>query len=256
MFKSKVVIVTGSSSGIGACAAIRLASDGAKAVVIHGRQEEKLKKVKEECEKASKGNVKVHICVGDITDENVRKNLINSTIDQFGQLDILVNNAGLGAPSSLTASKMESYDEMFNVNVRSVMALTQLAIPHLIKAKGNVINISSSAGIKPFPMFFFYSCSKAALDHFTKCLALELGPQGVRVNSVNPSLIPETEFNRRRGVTEDEIKTIIGYVEKAYPLRRAGTTEEVVNAIVYLASDNSKFVTGVIFPVDGGETIS
>jgi len=105
-------------------------------------------------------------------------------------------------------------------------------------------------------MAVFYSCSKAALDHFTKCLALELGPQGVRVNSVNPSLIPETEFARRRGVTEDEIKARIAQVEKAYPLRRAGTTEEVVSAILTLASDNSKFVTGVIFPVDGGSTIA
>jgi len=253
MFKSKVVIITGSSTGIGASAAIKFASEGAKGIVIHGRQEEKLKKVKEECEKASKGNVKVHICVGDIKDENVRKSLINSTIDQFGQLDILVNNAAIGqAPGGLAALAMETYDEIFNVNVRSVMALTQLAIPHLIKAKGNVINISSVVGIKPMGNNLFYSCSKAALDHFTKCLALELGPQGVRVNSVNPALIPETEFIQRRGATEDEKKMRVDHAEKTYPLGRAGTVEEVVDGILYVGSDKAKFVTGVIFPVDGG----
>lgn len=95
-----------------------------------------------------------------------------------------MNNAGINLTGGLASSQMESYDKIFDINVRSVMALTQLAIPHLIKAKGNIVNISSGLGIKPNPRALFYSCSKAALDHFTKCLALELGPQGVRVNSI------------------------------------------------------------------------
>jgi len=255
MFKSKVVIVTGSSTGIGAGTAARFAKDGAAAVVLHGRQEAALKSTKEQVEKAGQGHVKVHIVVGDITDGKVREKLINETVEKFGQLDILVNNAGISIPTPVCDTSIDVFDKIFDVNIRSLIQLTQLAIPHLVKTKGNIVNISSVAALKAMPMFTFYCMSKIALDHFSRCLAVELGPKGVRVNVVNPGAIPETEIGTRQGASVDQVKDYMEKAGAAYPLRRPGTIEEVADMITYLASDKAKFVTGVNIAVDGGSTL-
>jgi len=255
MFKGKVVIITGSSSGIGAGTAIKFAQEKAKGIVLHGRNEKSLQEVKSQCEQAGQNEVKIHTCVGDITDEGVRKNIIDSTIAQFGQLDIMINNAGICTMDDFSNTAMDQYDIIFNVNVRSVMALTQLAIPHLIESRGNIVNISSIGGMKASPIATFYCCSKATLDHFTKCLALELGPKGIRVNSVNPAYVAGTEiFNRQNGgtVSKEIIKGLETYATTTYPLRRSGQLEDVADAIAYLSSDKAAFVTGTIMPIDGG----
>jgi len=251
MFKSKVVIVTGSSVGIGAATAVKFATEGAN-VVVHGRKEAALQEVKQKCLKAGDGKTKVHVVVGDISLEEVRQKLINETIKEFGQLDVLVNNAALFDPSTFSESTMEIYDKLFNVNVRSLIALTQLAAPHLIKSKGNIVNISSDVGCKAVAWAMFYALTKATLNHFTKCLALDMGPKGVRVNSVNPAYIPETDVLNRAGISADDQKFYVNMAKGAYPLQRPGTVDEVADGILFLASDNAKFVTGVIFPVDGG----
>jgi len=249
MFKSKVVIVTGSSGGIGAATAAKFAAEGAN-VVIHGRKEAALHEVKEKCLKAGAG--KVHICVGDISKEEVRQKLVNDTIKEFGKIDVLVNNAALFDQSTFSESSMEVYDKLFDVNVRSVIALTQLAAPHLVKSKGNIVNISSDVGCKAVTWAMFYALTKATLNHFTKCLALELGPKGVRVNAINPAYIPETDVLSSAGIVGDEQKSYVKMAMDSYPLRRPGTMDEVGDAILFLASDKATFVTGVLFPVDGG----
>jgi len=254
MFKSKVVIVTGSSTGIGAGVAAKFAKEGAAGVVLHGRQEAALKNVKEQVEKAGPG-VKVHICVGDITDAKVRENLINGTISQFGRLDILVNNAGISIPTLVCETSIDVFDKIIDVNVRSLIVLTQLAIPHLVKTKGNIVNVSSVAALKAMPRFTFYCMSKIALDHFTRCLAVELGPKGVRVNAVNPGAIPETELGTRQGASVEQVKEYMEKAGAAYPLRRPGTIEEVADVITFLASEKAQFITGVNVPIDGGSTI-
>jgi len=253
MFKGKVVVITGSSTGIGAHTAIRFAGEGATGVVIHGRKEDALKKVKEQVEKAGKGNTKVHIVVGDITKQDVREKLVNETVQQFGRLDVLVNNAGVSTmPVPFSECKIDVYDNTFDINVRSLVILTQLAIPHLTKTQGNIINISSAAGLKALPAFTYYCMSKAAVDHFTRCIAVELGPKGVRVNGINPGAIGETELAARQGATEQFEKTFKERAETLYPLRRLGTVDEVADSILFLASDKAKFITGVSLPVDGG----
>jgi len=251
MFKSKVVIVTGSSSGIGATTAVKFAAEGAN-VVIHGRKEAALNEVKEKCLKAGGGNTKVHICIGDISNEDVRQKLINETVKEFGKIDVLVNNAGLFDPKTFTEASMDVYDKLFDVNLRSLIALTQIAAPHLVKSKGNIVNISSDVGCKAVTWAMFYALTKAALNHFTKCLALELGPKGVRVNSVNPAYIPETDVLSRAGISDEGQEFYVKMAKEGFPLRRPGTVGEVADGILFLASDKATFVTGVIFPVDGG----
>lgn len=256
MFNGKVVIVTGSSTGIGAQIAIRFAKEGASGLTIHGRNEAALKERKNDVEEASGGKTKVHVVVGDITSDEVRKNLIEETIQTFGQLDILVNNAGYWDARGFFNTPLDGYDKMFNVKVRSTIGLCQIAAPHLIKSKGNIVNMSSEYGITPQTEAMFFACADACINHFTKCLALELGPKGVRVNAVNPGYIPYTNALYRLGVNKEEENSYVNLVSKNYPLRRPGTKNEVADAVLFLASDKATFITGTLLPVDGGCTIA
>lgn len=247
-FTGKVVIITGASSGIGAGAAIHLSKLGAK-LVLTGRNEENLKKTVEKC----KGETLA--LVSDVNSEGDREKVVNETIKKFGQIDVLVNNAGIGQVGDILTLSMTDFDNVMNTNVRSVFHLTQLAAPHLIKTKGNIVNVSSVAGIRANPGFISYCISKAAVDHFTRCLALELAPQGVRVNSINPAMI-KTEFHKRLGMDEAKYQAYVGRASGLHALGRIGTVEETAHAIAFLASDkDSSFITGTILPVDGGKTL-
>jgi NAD(P)-dependent dehydrogenase (short-subunit alcohol dehydrogenase family) len=248
-FANKVVVITGASSGIGAGAAVHLSSLGAK-VVLTGRNEENLKKVAEKCKS------EVLAIVSDVTVEADRVTLIEETIKRFGQIDVLVNNAGIGEVGPFTSFSMEKYDSVMNTNLRSVFHLSQLATPHLIKTKGNIVNISSVGGLRPFAGFTAYCMTKAALDHFTKCLALELAPSGVRVNSVNPAFI-DTNFAMRMGISEAAYKDILAKAVQNHPIGRTGTIEDTATAIAFLACNNtSSFITGTLLAVDGGSLIN
>lgn len=244
-FTDKVVIITGASSGIGAGAAEYLASLGAS-VVITGRNENKLKETAKKC----KGSPL--LLLGDINVEADRVNMIDKTIEFYGKLNVLVNNAGLGESAGIVSTTMEQYDEVMNTNVRSVFHLTQLAIPHLIKTQGNIVNVSSVAGPRSFPNLLAYCMSKAALDQFTKCVALELAPDNVRVNSINPGLIV-TDFHKRLGMNDEDYQSFLERSKATHPLGRVGTVEETARAIAFLASDQATFITGAQLPVDGGK---
>ena len=149
-FTGKVALVTGSSSGIGAAVVKHFAKCGAS-VVVTGRNAENVKSVADECVKLSKqGEKAVLQVVGDVTKDADLERLVKTTIDKFGKLDILVNNAGVGAFSSIYDDDlMKTYEKLFNTNVRSVMYLTRLAVPHLEKTNGNIINMSSRLGLRP-----------------------------------------------------------------------------------------------------------
>ncbi|XP_011692393.1 PREDICTED: dehydrogenase/reductase SDR family member 4-like [Wasmannia auropunctata] len=245
-FAGKVVLITGASSGIGAATAIHLANLGAK-LSITGRNKENLDKVAEQC-----GQTKPFIVTGELTNENDVKNIIDSTIKHYGKLDVLVNNAGILDGGSIENTTMEQYDNCFNVNVRSVFHLTTLAVPHLIESKGNIVNVSSVTGLRSFPGCLAYCMSKAAVDQFTRCVALELAPKQVRVNAVNPGVIV-TNLHRRSGrYGEDELESFFEHSKDTHALGRTGNTSEVAKTIAFLASDDASFITGATLPVDGG----
>ncbi|KHJ45409.1 3-oxoacyl-[acyl-carrier-protein] reductase domain protein [Trichuris suis] len=140
------------------------------------------------------------------------------------------------------------------VNVRSIIHLTQLCIPYLIRSKGVIVNVSSTASSCAYPGVAYYCISKAALDQFTKCLALDLAREGVRVNSVNPGVIV-TELHRRGGMTESQYKEFIERAKELHPLGRVGEVDEVAAAISFLASSSSSFITGELLKVDAGRAL-
>ncbi|XP_071819519.1 3-oxoacyl-[acyl-carrier-protein] reductase FabG-like [Apostichopus japonicus] len=243
----KVAVITGSSSGIGQTTAIAFAKLGAK-VVISGRNVAKLEETRQHAEKAG---AKVLVVEGDVTKEEDNVALINKTIEHFGQLDILVNNAGIIKTGSIETATMADFDLVMNVNLRSVFHLTQLAVPHLTKTKGAIVNVSTVAGLRSFPNVLCYCVSKAGLDQLTRCVALELADKGIRVNAVNPGVV-ETEIHKRGGMSEEQYKQFLEHCKTTHALGRHGQPEEVANTITFLASDAASFITGVSIPVDGG----
>lgn len=250
-FKGKGILITGASSGIGAVVAEHFARLGASLALV-GRNVTNLNKVIESCTKVAL--VKPLGIVADVTLDAER--IIENTINTFGQINVLINNAGFGAPSSIQLGSLDQFDSIMNTNVRAVYHLTMLAVPELIKTKGNIVNVSSLAGIRSIPSHLIYSISKSALDQFTKCVALELAPKGVRVNSVNPAVI-ETDFHLTNGMNAAQYSSFLDRCKETHPLGRAGQPQEVADAIVFLANDlTSSFITGTLLPVDGGRSIT
>lgn len=180
-FTGKVVLITGASSGIGADAARHLAKSGANVAIV-GRNETRLNAVADEIKQL--GLATPLAIVADVTKDSER--IVNETIGQFGKLDVLINNAGVVTYDNIVDVKQSEFDRIFGTNVWSAIELTQRCVPHLEKTKGNVINVSSVAGLKALQNSISYCISKAALDQLTKCSALDLAPKGIRVNAINP----------------------------------------------------------------------
>ncbi|XP_054285723.1 3-oxoacyl-[acyl-carrier-protein] reductase FabG-like [Macrosteles quadrilineatus] len=248
MFAGKVVLITGASSGIGAATALHFAKSGAF-LSLTGRNQENLQKVASECEKVSKN--KPFMIIGDLSNESDTKNILESTVKHYDKLDVLVNNAGVLEFGSIENTSLEQYDRVFNTNVKAIYHLTMLAVPHLTKTKGTIVNVSSVNGVRSFPGLLAYNMSKSAVDQFTKCVALELAPKQVRVNSVNPGVII-TELQKRGGVDEEAYKKFLERSKETHALGRPGNPQEVAEAIAFLAGEQSSFVTGVNLCVDGG----
>lgn len=248
MFTGKVVLITGASSGIGAATALHFAKLGAS-LSLTGRNEESLTKIAGDCYKLSK--VKPLVIVADLNDDEETRNILESTVKHFDKLDVLINNAGVLGFGTIETTSLKQYDEIFEINVRSVYHLTMLAVPHLIKTKGNIVNVSSVNGIRSFSGVLAYSMSKSALDQFTRCTALELSSKQVRVNSVNPGVVL-TGLQLRSGMSEEEYDKYVQRTKETHALGRAGKAEEIAESVAFLASDKASFITGVNLPVDGG----
>ncbi|KAJ8414974.1 hypothetical protein AAFF_G00024970 [Aldrovandia affinis] len=246
--KGKVTLITGASSGIGAAASILFAKLGAQ-LALNGRNVENLTKIAKQC--TDHGAAQPLLVPGDLSDEDTVKRTVEQTLSHFGRLDVLINSAGILAMGSIESTDLEQYDKVMNVNVRSVFLLTHLCVPHLIKTKGSIVNVSSVNGQRSFPGVLAYCMSKSAIDQFTRCTALELASKQVRVNSVCPGVII-TEVHRRAGLDEEQYAKFLERCKETHALGRPGEVDEVAHAIAFLASDAASFITGVNLPVDGG----
>ena len=245
-FTGKVALITGASSGIGAAAAKLFSKLGAT-LALSGRNIENLKAVASECE----GETEPILIKADLGTEADTKLLIEKAVSELGQIDILVNNAGVLELGSIENTTLDQYDRVMTVNLRAVYHLTMLAVPHLVKTKGNIVNVSSVNGLRSFPGVLAYNISKAGLDQFTRCVALELAPKGVRVNAVNPGVIV-TELQKRGGLSDEAYANFLERSKQTHALGRPGDVDEVAEAIAFLASSEASFTTGCSLPVDGG----
>ncbi|BFZ17821.1 hypothetical protein BsWGS_20860 [Bradybaena similaris] len=253
-FEGKVVIVTGASSGIGEATAKLFAQRGAK-VTLCGRDVGRLNQALAECSKVGGGDSNRYLAVsGDVTKPEVRKQIVQQTVDKFGRLDVLVANAGIVEPRRVMEETEESFDRTINTNLKATFFLIQNAIPHLIDSKGNIVSVSSIDSTTAIPSEIVYSMTKAAVDHMTRNLALELAPKGVRVNAINPTLVWTRIY---RGADQDpEVAKFMQDCAAAHPLHgRASTAEEQAEVIAFLASHGARFVTGECIKVDGAATL-
>ncbi|CAH0595533.1 unnamed protein product [Chrysodeixis includens] len=244
-FKNKVVLITGGSSGIGAATAELFAKEGADIAIV-ARNEVKLKNTAEKCEKLG---AKVLIIKGDVAVDSDLKRIIKETINRFSKIDVLVNNAGIISNATIEDENlMEVYDKTINTNLRSTVYLTNLAVPYLIKTKGNVINISSILGVSTLgsPENLSYCVSKAGMDHFTRAAALQLMSSGVRVNTVSPG-VTRTDVLSNAGIDAAWEDTA-----KKFNVERVIEAEEVGDLIVFLASDKARSITGSNYYIDSG----
>ncbi|KAK0403232.1 hypothetical protein QR680_016798 [Steinernema hermaphroditum] len=254
MASQKVVIVTGSSCGIGQGIALLLAQQGA-AVTIHGRSLEGLKETEKLLINSGINPYKIHVVQGDIVDVETEEKLINETVEKFGQLDVLVNNAGVVAKPGTDPEAEENLDFIFDVNLKSAIRLIKLAIPHLEKTRGNIVNVSSIAAIKPFPGVASYSMSKISLDHYMRIEAPALARKGIRINNLNPGLV-HTNIMSRTGYPKEAFEQQANkMITQQIPLGRAGTCLDMAHAVSYLASDEASYVTGTTLVVDGGAVL-
>lgn len=246
--EGKVAVVTGGNAGIGEAIAKRFADEGAS-VVITGRRQQELDHVVNAI-RLHKGTVLG--VAGSVTDESHVQDVVRRTLDSFRRIDVLVNNAGIGAfGKRLHETDDATWASVIDVNVTGVFRMTRAVIPQMMKQGGGVIiNVSSVASLVGLSGLTSYTASKGALDAFTRAVAVEYAQEGIRCNVVNPGLI-DTPMAASLMANPDMLQSILGQ----YAIRRPGKPEEVANLILYLASDESTWVTGTTFPIDGGMTV-
>jgi NAD(P)-dependent dehydrogenase (short-subunit alcohol dehydrogenase family) len=245
----KRILVTGASSGIGAAAAELFIGAGAS-VALAGRREAALRELSK---KGSPG--RAFTIVGDLALESDAENTVARAAEHLGGLDVLVNSAGIIGMGSVDNTTLADWDRMMNVNLRSVFLLTKLAVPHLETSKGNIVNVSSVAGVRCFPGVAAYCVSKAALDQLTRCSALDLAPKGIRVNAVNPGVVV-TGLHRSGGMGEDAYAAFLEHSKTTHPLGRWGEASEIAELIFFLASDKAGWITGATVSIDGGRALT
>lgn len=246
--EGKTALVTGGASGFGAGIVATFAREGAKILImdLNGDEASAI---------ASKFGNDAIALAGDVTAEADVKNSVRTALQRFGKLDIVVNNAGWSHYNKpLLDVSEEEFDRVYDINVKSIFHMTRATVPVMRRAGGGtMINIGSTAGIRPRPGLTWYNSSKGAVNLMSRSLAIELAPDKIRVNCVAPVMgvtgllenfmgAPDTPENRQRF-----IDTI--------PLGRMSQPRDIANACLYLASDEAEFITGVVLEVDGGRTV-
>jgi len=258
----KVVLVTGSSKGIGRSIAAAFAREGCN-VVVNGRHAAELEVAAAEMRGASGA---VHAVVADVTEAEGAKRAVEETVRRFGTIHVLVNNAGgVGRFAAFAELTDDEWLDVFKLNVLSAVRATRAALPHMQKQKwGRIINISSESGTQPDPIMPHYNSSKAALNSLTKSLSKAYGKDGILINTVSPAFIRtplvEEMFEQQakaRGVSPDEVeKILLREFRPSIVLGRAGKSDETAGIVVFLASEQASFITGSNYRVDGGSVAS
>ena len=241
---SKTAVITGASKGIGAGIALAFAKEGANVVVNYARSKDDAEKVAANIKGSGGKSITVQADVSKKADVD---KLFAEATKAFGTVDILVNNAGAYEFAPLAQITEDSYRRLFDLNVLGTLLSTQAAVKSMTSG-GSIINLSSIVALTPPPTGTVYSATKGAIDVITRALALELGPQNIRVNSLSPGLV-ETEGTKAAGTSEGEFKT---YAISRTPLGRVGAPHDIAKVAVFLASDDSAWITGEVVPVGGG----
>lgn len=243
LLQNKVALITGATRGIGRGIALNFAQNGANIAFTYVSSEEKAKAFESELQALG---VKAKGYKSDAGDFKAADELVTSVVAEFGTIDVLVNNAGITRDTLLMRMSEQQWDEVMNANLKSVFNLTKAVQRPMLKAKkGSIINMSSVVGVKGNAGQSNYAASKAGIIGFTKSIALELGSRNIRSNAIAPGFI-ETEMT----AALDE--KVVQQWRDGIPLKRGGTTEDVANVTLFLASDMSAYVTGQCINVCGG----
>ena len=245
--EGRIAIITGAGSGIGRACAMAFAQEGAR-VALAGRRREKLDAVAAEIGKAA------FVCSGDVSKKSDIEQMVKRAAEHFGGLNVLVNNAAsLIAGTAETHTEAE-WDESFNTNVRGVWLLSRAVLPHMKRAGvGSIINISSVVGLVAAKNRLAYAASKGAVTLMTKAMALDHAAENIRVNAICPGIV-ETEMVKQFITQATDPEAARKHRIGLHPLGRFGKPEDIAYMAVYLASDESAWVTGGAFAVDGGYT--
>jgi NAD(P)-dependent dehydrogenase (short-subunit alcohol dehydrogenase family) len=249
-FTGKTALVTGASSGIGRATAKALGGEGAH-VVCAGRRADRLSETVEAIRAAGGEAV---AAAGDVREEAVCARWVETARERFGALDLLVNAAGVIGPGTLADTAPAEWDRVMDSNLRSVYLLTRAATPELIRRKGAIVNISSVAGLRPYPGITAYCVSKAGVDQLTRCAALELAPHGVRVNAVNPGVVV-TELHTVSSAVAD-YPAFLERSKSTHPIGRVGQPEEVAALVLFLLGGDAGWITGATMSIDGGRALA
>ena len=244
-FADKVVIVTGAGSGIGEGTVRRFSEEGASVVLV-GDHRRNVAAVAADLPKD-----RTLVKVADVSKQRDMEEVVAATLKAFGGIDVLVNNAGIFKGSSVTKTRPADWERVMAVNAGGVFYGSRAALPHLVKRRGCIVNTASVSGLGADWNMSAYNASKGAIVQLTRAMALDYSRQGVRVNSVCPSL---TETNMTQDMLGDR-KLVAKFMERM-PLGRVAEPADIAAVIAFLASDDARFVTGANIPVDGGVTAS
>ncbi|HIP47618.1 MAG TPA: 3-oxoacyl-[acyl-carrier-protein] reductase [Lutibacter sp.] len=243
LLQDKIVVITGATRGIGRGIALKMAQEGAQVAFTYSSSVDAAKTLEEELTKVG---VKAKGYQSNAADFESSQELMSEILKEFGGVDVLINNAGITKDNLLMRISEADFDQVMEVNLKSVFNMTKAVIrPMMKQRKGSIINMSSVVGVKGNAGQTNYAASKAGILGFTKSVALELGSRNIRCNAIAPGFI-ETEMTK---VLDEKM---VAEWRKAIPLKRGGTPEDVANACVFLASDNSAYITGQTLNVDGG----
>ena len=246
----RVAIVTGAGSGIGEASAIRLAEEGAKVICADINLESATKTA---TQITAAGFIAEGFAI-DISDSQSCTKLVDYCVSKYGSIDILVNNAGVNLPGVFHEVTNETIDRTLNVNVKGAMYLTRAALPYMLEnSRGSIVNMSSVNGLVSEPFLSVYSASKGAIVMFTRGIALDYAKTGVRCNAICPGWV-DTPINHAHAKMLGGLDHVYKTIDSFQPIGRPGTSREIANVVLFLASDESSFMTGSIVSADGGMT--